>query len=510
MNTKQEMAVVIEGRFGPGNLVFPKADVPWRQGFGDVLLVTLPIGNEHNVLRDYIPTYDEPRYAVCAISIHHITVRRMFLFQKESVNEEFVEFALKCIRRARFQVMGEDDIWLHWHFQSLWHVQMRSNQLIEYEPTIGPLLETLGDPNADPDPVKQSLDRDIVNYIIWSDQTEQVELFWKYVREPDSNFGLWNPVAVLVAFLRYARYETLYKALEDQTNFDLIQKRFSMAQSLLFPSWKEEFTTEIRPNPGMDVEEIPRHWNTHKWEIRYLVALDNYKGSLFWAMNNFANPDAPMDEDTRFNARRNVRYLDYALREETNAYTGKFWRGSSTYNWPETVTDTGKRFTSVTSDLLTAAVFALGRGTSMAIRVEPKDTDGYMPNVSGLQIIDVTVPTPFVRGNMFEKEFVFPQHVKLRFKEFVLVRVLSEDLKKKYGEDPWEDGLLRRHTHFVFLTRVYEFLGLAEISVKRARLEACISCAQPATHTCSKCSKAFFCTDKQCSDHSENHLNSCQ
>lgn len=509
---KVKMAVYIMAFCHPPSIRLPNVTSAWEKDLRfetDLYTVTLPIEGIENTLIKYVPTAHEKMYAVCKIIINYTRIKKVFIFEKNYINEDFVVFALKCIRRAQFYNTLGVRINLSWFFKN---EEQRLNTMdrdffYSEEPNIQYLRDIDGNPNADPDPTKKLLIK-IGDYITWCDEPEQVALFVEYVTKPDSNIGRWNPVAFLVIFLRYAKWGVLFEAFNHFPDRNVINTRFRNCSSLFFPAWRETMETNLKPQIELSVSELPRHWNTHRWMRKSLDALDNYKGSLYWAMNNFADPDAPMDKDTRSTARRNVRNLEYALRNETDLYTGNFWRGS-TYSWPETATDTGKRFTSATSDLLIAAVFALGRGTSMAVRIEPEKTDGYIPSTSGLQIIQVTVPTPMVRGNLWEKEFVFPQHVKLRFKEFVLTRVLAKELEEKLGEDPWNDGLLKRHRQFVFLTRVYEFMGLYEPSVKRARIEACISCAQPASHVCSGCSKAFFCKDTQCIDHSQKHLSNC-
>jgi hypothetical protein len=220
--------------------------------------------------------------------------------------------------------------------------------------------------------------------------------------------------------------------------------------------------------------------------------------STYFAMNNYHNyqPHIFLDKETRIKAEEYAKTLDNAIRTKALPYTGIFWRGAS-YSFPDNVSDTGERFTSVTTDPDIAIAFAIDADENYYFK-----TDGQIPNITGLQQIRVTTKTPFVQGNIGESECIFPWFTRIRFVEYRLFHIHQ-------AHDAFPD-YFGQHIHgLVFLTRVYEILGLVELSSKRLRVESCISCRQPATHLCSGCDSAYFCSDIQCKQKADFHLDLC-
>lgn len=227
------------------------------------------------------------------------------------------------------------------------------------------------------------------------------------------------------------------------------------------------------------------------------MALFHYTGDYYYGMNNHCNPDADEDKIPFHQVedfQEKAYDLDQAIRKKSKAHTALLWRGSNV-NYPEDATDSGSRFTSASRDPEIAAGFALGLVCNSQTPVSPAFSDGQIPNASGMQLIRVTVPIPFVGGKIAESEYIFPHHVRMRFLKYTLV-----DRGVPFGEDK---------RPLIFLTRVYEFMGLAELSSKKMRIAACVSCAQPATHVCSGCQKAYYCSHRQCKDLSLSHLKKC-
>lgn len=472
------------------------------------------MGNLHGILLDtagsafskIIPESIREFTMIFSITVAEILIRKSFVFVPGVGNPDFKDFFFKCIKAVEENMPTPTDRgFIKIHYTHL-------NEQADI-PSMKAFNQISGDPNAAPDPEKNPLTSDKLGFafhMLTITNEERALLFWDYVTNPGSNLGRWNPTAFLVAFIIFGHYQAIYYAKLSRPDemWPKAEERFALARDMLQPP-RYVASSGIIYELGNATYSIEREWNTHKWvkEESYR-AWDAYRGDLFWAMNNYRDPQAELEDEDRKIARRYITLLDTALRHETDAYTGFFYRGSSAYSWPETAIDTGSRFTSVTTDLATAVLFALGLGTKMGHRIKPRKTDRDTPNIGGLHVVIVKSPTPMVAGNLHEKEFILPLHCRLRFDSYKAIRIESNIL---FGMqlDAAASELIRRYPTFVFLTRFYHVFGLIEKGHKKSRVEACISCAQPATHMCSGCEKAHYCSDPQCASHIESHLDWC-
>lgn len=470
------------------------AKVPWTIHAGTYREITVFLDSLGDALQELLPQCERPFNMKVLATLREYDVQKTFHFKPREWNQEFATFVIKWSKKNGGAPFSDLEL-----------AMTPVDQPHTPDFDIQRFYEMEGDASANPDPaINPLLSRELrfAPYLLWSDDRERNAIFTKYLNEKDSAFGRWNPTAFLVTYLQCCG-----PPIDAAADVEKIKERFALAVSILFPPPFPSLPGGRLYEIGYASETLPTFWNTQSWSNPEAIqALNLYRGDLYWAMNNYADPQAAMDAAARADAEQKVRLLDDALRNETKAFTGHLYRGS-TYSWPETAVDTGERFTSATTNIHIAMLFALGRGTSMGNRVTPKQTDGLAPNVGGLQEILVTAATPMVRGNAGEGELIFPQHVRLKFQKYKLTIIDSHKL-----DDYDQYGLrksLEDHPKLIFLTRVYHFIGLIEMSYKRARVQACISCAQPATHLCSGCEKAHFCSDVQCASHVEAHLDWC-
>ena len=501
--SNQTGVVDLKLRIGPDarpyiNFGYPS--VPWYRGdrmADEQRGVYVYVAAMADALPDLIGYSDRPFTVHVSARLRDYVVDKVVVVQPRVWNVELAEFLIRWARQADQTRLPSGPLPVATISFSHSKLGPSQNELRH----LADIYAVEGDPGANPDPAVNplfSIKLGFAAYLLWIDDVDRAAIFAKYVEEKDTPFGRWNPTAFLVAYMHCCGRPP---EVED------IRERFADAISVLYPPPFPSLPGGRLYEIGHASETLPKYWNTHKWSDKEaLVALKAYRGELYWAMNNYSNPDAPMEKDVRLDAEKKVRVLDDALRTETKGFIGHLYRGS-TYSWPETATDTGERFTSATTSIFIAMVFALGRGTSMGERVRPKPADGFIPNVGGLQEIIVEAATPMVRGNVGEQELVFPQHVRLKFQKYKLT-VIDSHLLKDYDQNGLMQSL-EGHPRLIFLTRVYRFIGLIEMSYKRARVQACISCAQPATRRCSGCKQAHYCSDAQCAAHIEAHLDKC-
>lgn len=419
-------------------------------------------------------------------------VRKMFTIESQAIgNTNLIDYCVKCIH------LGQQNKTIPFAtFQLQWLVSRirRTEHELEF-PSVNDIFKIDFENPSNTPPLSVRLDR----YLTFCTMEESNAFFWRYVTEPNSDLGRLDALTFLIDFLKIRGFSTMKYILDARRDvWYLVEERFPKCRRLFHAT---EIGTVFPGTFDPIVDDNSRDWNKIDWTAKENDALKKYRGNFYWVMNNFMDPDAAMHEDVREEAQNYSSILENALEEKSQPRSGIFWRGSSSYNWPENVIESGSRFTSVTTNPATAIVFALGHGTKMGRKTPPSKTDGEIPNASGLQIISIS-RVPMVRGNLSESELVLPPHMRVRFIEYQFTRVKKSDWETYKVLDNLPETV-------VFLTRVYEIIGLLSSATKRARLDSCISCGQSATHICSGCNSAYFCSDEQCKGKSDVHLNHC-